>query len=29
VYIEKEVEDRDALVELVSVGHPLVTYRTD
>jgi hypothetical protein len=29
VYIEKEVEDRDTLVELVTVGHPLVTCRAD
>jgi hypothetical protein len=29
VYIEKEVEDRDTLVELVTVGHPLVNYCTD
>jgi hypothetical protein len=29
VYIEKEVEDRDALVELVTVGYPSIIYRTD
>lgn len=26
VYIEKEVEDRDTLVELILVGHPSISY---
>jgi len=28
IYIEKEVEDRDTLIELITVGHPSPSYAT-